>query len=201
MRWVIPKLIIYTFPVLIHLIVNTFLFAGSAGVSGALFLNYSPSARASAMANSFSSVTDDVFSIYYNPAGLVNVEQVEIGASYIKSFEDMSNQYLSVAYPYKPGRILGFAFQSFSNGDIQGYDAMGSPTGKVDTSNKAVTFSYSKAFTKDEIERAVLEGGVNLKYISQTLDGAGASTFAFDVGAIYNIRPDKYWLKDVPAQE
>lgn len=177
-------------------------YGGSPGSSGALFLNYSPSARASAMANSFSSVTDDVFSVYYNPAGLVNVEMIEIGASYIKSFENMSNQYLGIAYPYKAGRVFGFSYHSFSNGDIDSYDAMGASTGKkVDTSNKAITFSYSKAFTKDEIERPVLEGGANLKYISQTLDAVSAQTFAFDVGVIYNIRPDKYWLKEVPAQE
>ncbi len=173
----------------------------SAGKSGASFLNYSPSARASAMANAFSSVSDDVMSVYYNPAGLVNVEQIEAAASYTKSFENMTNQYLAVAYPYKAGKVFGFAFQSFSNGDIQGYDAMGSPIGKIDTSNKAITFSYSKAFTKDEIERTVLEGGLNLKYISQTLDAVIAQTFAFDVGAVYNIRPDKYWLKEIPAQE
>lgn len=176
-------------------------YAGSPGSSGALFLNYSPSARASGMANSFLSVTDDVFSIYYNPAGLVSLEMIEGGLSYIKSFEGISNQYLSIGYPYRIGKVFGFSYQSFSNGDIEGYDAMGTPIGKIETSNKAVTFSYAKAFTKDEIERPVFQAGANLKYISQTLDSVSAWTFAVDLGVIYNIRPDKYWLKEVPAQE
>lgn len=186
---------------LIYFYSSSFLFAGSPGSSGALFLNYSPSARASSMANSYSSITDDVFSIYYNPAGLVNLEKFELGASYTKSFEDLSNQYLSFAYPYKIGKVLGFSYHSFSDGDIQGYDAMGSPTSLIKTVNKALTFSYSKAFTKDEIERAILNGGISLKYIFQTLDNVSAQSFGLDIGVIYNIRPYKYWIKEIPAQE
>ena len=184
-------LMIFVFPV----------FSGSPGTSGALFLNYSPSARATAMANSYSSLTDDVFSVYYNPAGLVNLDLIQLGLSYTKSFQDISNQYFAFGYPYRIGEVFGFSYHSLSNGDIQGYDSMGAATSKIDTSNYALSFTYSRAFTKDEIERPVLSAGANIKYISENLDDISAKTFAFDLGVLYTIRPDKYWLKDVPGQE
>ena len=68
------------------------------------------------MAGAFSSVTDDVFSVYYNPGGLVDVEFLELGASYTKSFEGMSNSFLSFAYPYYYGKVFGFSYHSFSDG-------------------------------------------------------------------------------------
>ena len=176
-------------------------FAGSPGTSGALFLNYSPSARATAMANSYSSLSDDVFSIYYNPSGLGYLDLIQGGVSYTKSFQDISNQYIAIGYPYKIGQVFAFSYHSLSNGDIEGFDAKGSPIGKIDTSNYAITFGYGKVLAKDEIERPVLNVGANLKYISQTLDNVSANTFAFDLGFLYTKRPDKYWLKDVPAQE
>ncbi len=177
------------------------LYSGSPGSSGALFLNYSPSARASGMANAFSSVTNDVFSTYYNPAGLSEIDLIQFGGSYTKSFEDIIHQYVTFAYPYKIGEVFGISFQSLSNGDIQGFDAGGKPTGNINTSNKAIGFSYSRALTKDEIERPVLEAGASLKFISQNLADVSANTFALDIGGIYSLKPEKYWLKEIPAQE
>ena len=184
-------LIFFSFPV----------FANLPGTSGALFLNYSPSARATAMTDAYSSLSDDVFSIYYNPAGLGYVELFQGGLSYTRSFQDISNQYLAIAYPYKIGQVFGVSYHSLSYGDIQGYDARGWLTNKIDTSNYAISFGYGKVLIKDEIERPVLNLGGNLKYISQTLDNVGANTFAVDLGVLYTKRPNKYWLKDVPAQE
>lgn len=175
--------------------------AGSPGSSGALFLNYSPGSRGSGMADALSSVTDDAYSSYFNPAGLTSVEMLQFGASYNSSIEDIKHQYAVVAYPYKIGQVFSINYSGLSYGDIKGYDAGGFATKNINTGDKAIGFSYARAFTKDEIERAVLSGGATLKYINEKLDSVSANTFALDIGAIYALRPDKYWLKEIPAQE
>jgi tetratricopeptide (TPR) repeat protein len=181
--------------------INLFSFAGSPGATSGNFLNYSPSPRGSGMSDAFSSVCEDAYASYYNPAALVNVEVIEFGATYNKSFEDISNQFVSVAYPYKPGRVFAFSYSGLSYGEIQGYDAVGTATKKISASDKNVAFSYGRALTKDEIERPVLSVGATLKNASENLDSASASAFAFDFGALYSLRPNKYWVKEIPAQE
>jgi len=194
--------IIKDFVLIIYILfVNLYSFAASPGAVSGSFLNYSPSARGSGMSDAFSSISDDAYASYYNPAGLVGIERFELGATYNKSFQDISNQFFSVAYPKRIGEVFSLSYSGFSYGDIQGYDANGYKTKNIDTGDKYLAFSYGRAFTKDEIERSVLSGGMNLKYISEKLDNVSANAFAIDLGAVYSLRPDKYWLSEIPAQE
>lgn len=188
--------------VILIMVVNVnLLYPAAPGGTAASFLNYSPGARGSAMSDAFTSVADDAYSSYYNPAALVNVENLEFGASYNKSIENTSNQFVSFAYPYKVGKVYSISYSGLSYGDIQGYDAVGAETSIISPADKAVFLSYGRAFTKDEIERPVFSLGSSIKYISENLGAVSANALAMDFGALYSIRPDKYWLKEIPAQE
>jgi tetratricopeptide (TPR) repeat protein len=178
------------------------LYAGDPGSKGALFLNYSPGGRGSAMADAFTSVADDAYASYFNPAGLVEVENIQFGATYNSSFENINHQYIVIACPYKPGNVFSLNYSGLSYGNIESYDAVGTPgANNVEASDKSMGFSYGRTFTKDEIERPVLSAGATLKYIGEKLAGISANTFAFDLGAVYALRPDKYWLSEIPGQE
>ncbi len=153
------------------------------------------------MGEAYTSVSEDAYSPWWNPAGLASVEAAQLAATYNDSLQDVSQQYLSAAYPLRYGSTLGVNVTRLSVSPFQGYDAQGVKTGKVASSDLAIGAAYGRALLKDEIERPVLNVGAGLKYISEKLDSAAADTAALDLGAVYYIRPAKYWMSKVPAQE
>ncbi|HAH32934.1 MAG TPA: hypothetical protein DCL44_11545 [Elusimicrobia bacterium] len=176
-------------------------FAGAPGTSAASFLSFTPSPRATAMGESYSSVTEDAYAAYWNPAGLASVEQPELAITYNASFEDVSHQYVSQAFPLSYGSTLDINITRLTMAPFQGYDAMGTKTTKIQSSDMAVGVAYGRTLLKDEISRPVLNVGVNLKTISEMLDNVSANTYAADLGVIYYLRPSSYWLTNVQAQE
>lgn len=176
-------------------------FAGDAGSASASFLKFSPGPRGTGMGEAYTSVTEDAYSVYWNPAGLGGVEGGEVAATYNASFEDVSHQYLAAAYPLRYGSTLGFSLSRLSVAPFQGYDAQGFKTGKVSSTDLAAGFYYGRVILKDEIERPVLNVGAGIKLISEKLDSASANTGALDLGVIYYIRPNNYWMRKMQAQE
>lgn len=176
-------------------------YAGDAGCSSAAFLKFSPSPRGTGMGEAYTAISEDAYSSWWNPAGLASVEGPELAATYNDSMEDVANQYLSVAYPLRYGSTLGLSVTRLSVSPFQGYDAQGVKNGKVESSDMSVGAAYGRAIMKDEIERPVLNVGAGFKVISEKLDGISANTAALDLGAVYYIRPDNYWMSKAPAQE
>lgn len=175
--------------------------AGEPGAASAAFLKFTPSPRATAMGESYTAVAEDAYSAYWNPAGLASMALPEVAATYNASFEDVSHQYISLAYPLEFGSTLGLNFTRLSVAPFQGYDATGLKTGNIGASDLAIGAAYARTLLKDEIERPIFNVGVNLKNVREDLHGAAASTYAADLGAVYYIRPSNYWMKSVPAQE
>ena len=153
------------------------------------------------MGESYTSVTEDPYAAYWNPAGLASVEQRELSATYNASFQDVAHQYVSMAYPLRFGSTLDLNVTRLTVAPFQGYDATGVKTYKVQSSDLAIGAAYGRTFMKDEIERPVLNAGANLKFISETLDKVSANTFALDLGMTYYMRPAKYWMQKNRAHE
>ncbi len=178
-----------------------FLYAATPGNASASFLKFTPSPRGSAMGEAYTSVVQDAYSAFWNPAGLASIESPELAATHINSFEDVSYQYFCGVYPLKYGSTLGMNITRLSVAPFQGYDAKGFKTSDISASDLAIGIAYGKVILKDEIERPILNIGANVKMISEKLDNVSANTFAIDFGSIYHIRPNNYWLKNIPAQE
>ncbi|OGS68975.1 MAG: hypothetical protein A3J79_06045, partial [Elusimicrobia bacterium RIFOXYB2_FULL_62_6] len=175
--------------------------AGTPGSAAGNFLQFTPSPRASGMGESYVSIAEDAYAAYWNPAGLAAVERPEVAATYNGSFEDVAHQYLSFVYPLSGGRSLGLNITRLTVAPFQGYDAAGYRTKKVDAADTAVGGAYAVTLLRDDIARPVLNAGVNLKFISETLDTVSATALALDFGALYYMRPEKPWLKNLPGQE
>jgi len=175
--------------------------AGGPGSSAAAFLKFAPSPRATAMGESYASVTEDAYAAYWNPAGLANVEQAEVAVTYNDSFGEVTHQYLSAAFPLSYGSTLDINITRLTVAPFQGYDAVGRNTTKVQSSDMAIGVAYGRTIVKDEIERPVINVGANLKTINETLNNVSANALAADLGAVYYLRPANYWLSKVQAQE
>jgi len=73
--------------------------AGGVGTSGNAMLNIGVGARATSMGEASVAATDDVTSIYWNPAGLVLVRNSQISAMHIEWFDDIRYEWLGFAQP------------------------------------------------------------------------------------------------------
>ncbi len=154
--------------------------SASAGTSGANILSMPIGARAIAMGEAFTAQSDDVSSLYWNPAGLAILNQSQASFMYNQFLQDQTFQNLAVATPLENGGIGGsLSYQSF--GQIKGFDAHAAPTGDVQ--------AYSTVGT---IGGGLLLGplslGANLKGVQSKLADVSAAGVATDMGAIYTLQ-------------
>ncbi|MEA2082268.1 MAG: hypothetical protein U9O97_05970, partial [Elusimicrobiota bacterium] len=95
----------------------------SSSPSYASFEDVGAGARAAGMANSFTAIADDVYSVYYNPAGLAGLKNPEAASSMGKMFmnlsdnSDIGDTNLMFAYPAKFAS-LGVGVKKFA---LDGY--------------------------------------------------------------------------------
>lgn len=153
------------------------------------------------MGEAYTAVSEDAYSTYWNPAGLASVEAPSLAATYNASFEDVTHQYIAGVYPLRFGSVAGITISRLGVGAFQGYDAQGLKTSSVESSDLAVGGVYGRTIYKDEIERPLLNVGAGVKLIREKLDTVSANTAALDLGAVYYIRPARYWVEKIQAQE
>lgn len=137
------------------LIYSLLLLVSCAAGASAIDLTYlRPGARANALGTAFTSVADDPYTVFYNPAGLTNLENTENRFGLARQFSPLGPVgEASIAY-IRPvpdtGRVAGL-----------GYHAIRRGIGDMDS----LTAGMGASFTLKYLQRPVLYGG-NLKLIS-----------------------------------
>ncbi len=94
----------------------------AAAPARAAYEDLGAGARGPAMGNAFVPIADDVYAIYYNPAGLALLASPQFGASYTKYYSglsdgsDLNTSFLGYAHPLSDGKqgTIGTAWNSFS---------------------------------------------------------------------------------------
>ncbi len=151
-----------------------------AGTTAADFLNISLGARPVAMGDSFTGVPGDIYSIYYNPAGLFAVDRMQGSFMHASWLGQASYGNLLFAYP-EDNFTAGLMVNYMGVKKVTGLDEYGFKTGEDHTpSDMAVTGSFALS----PLNR--LSAGINLKYIRSVLteDDSG-NAFALDIGGQY----------------
>ena len=142
----------------------------NAGTSGAAFLKLGAGARAGGMAEAYSALADDIYSVYYNPAALTRLEKSELAAAHTEHFQDISYNFGAFAYPMgrEEGRskhVLAMAIYNLSISDIERRtEDTDNPTGTFGAGDFAYAISYAR-----RLSERVSVGG-NGKYIHQSID-------------------------------
>lgn len=167
-------------------------FAAGKGTSAGQFLRVGVGARGPAMGGAFSPIANDVTALYWNPAGLAQLERKEVGISYNSYFEDTAAQFLGYAHPTAEKGTFGFGLNMFGVQDIEkrsaaGGDADTPDLGEFDTRDMALSIGWAN---KRDMGRGKINYGAALKYISSDLETEKAATAALDLGMIYHLRED-----------
>ncbi|MFH1562549.1 MAG: PorV/PorQ family protein [Nitrospirota bacterium] len=184
---------------------------GASG-SGAAFLKMDVGARPAGLGGAYTALADDVTAIYWNPAGLAQLDQTELNFMHNEWFAGIKYEFLGAAYPVEN---LTFAtsltylymddIKEVLKKDTEGnYNGRYWETGKVFT---AEDMALSLAFAQAVEENLFI--GANFKYINESIENETASGFAMDLGVIYkpqnrlgfgfvisNLGPNMKFIKD-----
>ncbi|MCG8372226.1 MAG: PorV/PorQ family protein [Balneolales bacterium] len=152
------------------------------GTTAAQFLTIPVGARSSAMGGAVVADVSDASAMYWNPAGLADVQQNELMVEYADWFVDINHNYFGVAIPSERG-VFGINIIALTMGDFE-ETTFDQPEGTGRTFNSYMLsggVSYATyLFDKFRI-------GGNAKFVHETIFETSATTFAFDVGTLYEL--------------
>ncbi len=153
-----------------------------SGTTGANFLKIDVGARGIAMGAAYGSVTNDMTSIYWNAAGMADVDKMSVNASYSDWFGNISHSFLGVGMPVGDGYTIGLGFISYGAGDIP-VTTMNEPEGTGATYN-INDMMFSGTFAGYLTNQ--FSFGVTAKYLYSSFADVTANGVAFDIGTMYD---------------
>ncbi len=154
-------------------------------------------AAALGMSNTVTAQTGDVNSGYWNPAGLLNLEDNQIGLMHANYFANIAQyDYAAFAMPIDDRSAVGISLIRFGVDDIMDTTQLIDNQGNIDynrislfsTADYGLTVSYARSLPIDG-----LNYGVNAKVIHRVIgDFASSWGFGFDIGLQY-ISDEEDW--------
>ncbi|HLV92681.1 MAG TPA: PorV/PorQ family protein [Aequorivita sp.] len=167
------------------------------------FMNIGVDAAAFGMSNAVVATSSDVNAGYWNPAGLVNLEDKQLSLMHAAYFANIANyDYAAFAMPIDNKSAVGLSIIRFGVDDILNttklIDENGEPNyaniSKFSTADYGFTFSYARRLPLDG-----LNYGVNAKVIRRVI-GEFASSWGFGFDAGIQFRNDK-WMFGLMARD
>lgn len=150
-------------------------------------MNIGVDAAALGMSNTAVAFTKDVNSVYWNPAGLTQLEGNELGLMHASYFANIAQyDYIGYASPIDDQSAWGISMIRFGVDDILNTTDLIDNQGNIDynrislfsTADYGFTFSYARKFPVQG-----LQYGVNAKVIRRIIgDFANSWGFGFDIG-------------------
>jgi hypothetical protein len=159
------------------------------------FLNIGVGARGLGMSNAQVASTNDVYSGYYNPAGLVNIPNTfQLGFMHCEYFAGIGTyDYLTIAVPVTPKkRVIGFSVFRFGVDNIPNTLFLIQPDGSINYNNITSFSAADYAFMFHYAEALPVPGltvGGTVKIIYRQVGSfAKAYGFGIDAGLQYEYK-------------
>ncbi len=168
------------------------------------FMNIGVDAAALGMSNAVVSQTADVNSGYWNPAGLVNLEDNQLALMHSSYFANIANyNYIGYGMPLDDRSAVGVSLIRFGVDDILDTTQLIDDEGNINydristfsTADYGLTFSYARKLPLDG-----LNFGVNAKIIRRII-GDFASSWGFGLDAGIQFENDSGWKFGVMARD
>ncbi|WP_457809844.1 putative type IX sorting system protein PorV2 [Flavobacterium rhizosphaerae] len=168
------------------------------------FMSIGVDAAALGMSNAVTAQTADVNSGYWNPAGLLKVEDRQLALMHASYFANIAQyDYAAYAMAIDDRSALGISVIRFGVDDILNTTQLIDSEGNIDynrislfsTADYGVTLSYARALPLDGINY-----GINAKVIRRVIgDFANSWGFGFDIGIQYE--SDNEWKLGVMLRD
>jgi hypothetical protein len=172
--------------VLVYSVVLLVLFAGfssaghfnKTGSVGAQFLKIGVGSRYQGLGESSVALVDDAYSLYWNPAGLSNIEGSEVVFTNVNWITDVSLNYIGFGTNLESFGNIGFAATLLSMGEME-VTTVDEPDGTGEmfsATSMALAAGYSRFLTNR------LSFGASIKYVYEKIHRESAGGIAFDFG-------------------
>ncbi len=151
------------------------------GTSAAPFLRIAVGSEGTAMGSAYVSVARDPSAIFWNPAGLAQVERLGFFVDHSPYLPGLSFNFLGVTYGNHQWGTVGIGVTALST-DRMEITTPDQPMGTGETftaASVAVSVSYARYLT----ERFSIGGTV--KYVQERIYNSTANGFAFDIGTLF----------------
>jgi len=152
--------------------------SSSAGTASAVMLRLGTSSRVTGISEAFTGLANDENAIYYNTAGLANINNGILSLNHLEWFQEVRID--NITFGYKFGSNLGSAI-SISHmwmPSINGFNEQGIETNTFDVSSSIVNLGIGyKLFSGFSL-------GFGAKYFLDKLADYQASGLAFDLGLL-----------------
>lgn len=151
------------------------------------FMNIGVDAAALGMSNAVVASTADVNSVYWNPAGLIHLEDKQVGAMHASYFANIAQyDYIGFAMPIDDRSAWGFSAMRFGVDDIMNTTQLIDQQGNIDYNRISLFSTADYAFVFSYGRRLQVPGwqyGVNAKVIRRVIGKfANSWGFGFDLG-------------------
>jgi opacity protein-like surface antigen len=150
------------------------------GTAGAQFLKIGVGARYHGLGEASAAVVNDIYAMYWNPAGLTYIRNSEAAFTYVNYVTDVSLNYAAYAKRFEDFGVFGASVMVLSMGD-QEITTIDEPEGTGETyssSSYALQLSYARQMTTQ------FSFGLSFKYIGERIYHESASGFGFDFGTL-----------------
>ena len=172
--------------VLVSVLIPTLVFSqAKTGTTAMTFLKIDVSARANALGGSFIGLADDASSLYYNPAGMILLDKMDIILSYNQYLADVKSGYFGVAYPLKELNAAFGVQGSFLTTGEMNETTPEHPLGTGRTF-QASDFMFGVSYAQMLTPKFFVGGTV--KFLQENLADLSVISFAGDVGTYYNTK-------------
>ncbi|OGC13727.1 hypothetical protein A3J90_03920 [candidate division WOR-1 bacterium RIFOXYC2_FULL_37_10] len=150
------------------------------GTMGGDFLKINGSARSAAMGGAFIAIADDPSAIYWNPAGLTQMDKAQFLSTYMSWLADISYTDLSFVLPVR-NNCFGLTVNYLNAGQIEETtSANPDGTGRIFSPyDYFITLSYARAVLPD------FSFGIGGKWIGEMLDLSSVAGYSFDLGLLW----------------
>jgi len=168
------------------------------------FLNIGVDAAAMGMGNAVAGKVHDVTSGYWNPAGLIGVEDYQLGLMHAAYFANIAQyDYIGFAQPIDNRSAIGLSLIRFGVDDILDTTELIDNEGNIDynriklfsAADYALQFSYARKPIRKEYS-----WGINAKVIHRRI-GKFATSYGFGVDAGFQLQQDSWYygvmLRDI----
>lgn len=151
------------------------------GTAGLQFLKLGVDARAIGMGEAYTAVSDDISSVYWNPAGLALRPENQVLFSHTEWVADIQHEFVAASMVTDFGTLaLHGSVLHMDYMDVTTEEAFG-PTGETFTAyDMAAGLTYSNAFTDK------FSFGVTARYLREGLDEYNVNGMSVDIGTLYN---------------
>lgn len=151
------------------------------GTASLQFLKIGNGARSAGMGESFVAVSDDISSLYYNPAGLVLFNENGFTASHTQWFVDTRLEYAGGVYHFGGNNAVGLSVTSLRTEDMQVTTELqpGGTGSYFRFSDLAIGLSFARQMTEQ------FSFGATVKYVEEQLGEVKMKSVLGDLGTYY----------------